>query len=48
VNYSYVIIAVLAIFALGGWVSSADEEFISDEEAWAHSSLNPMSSSYEE
>jgi hypothetical protein len=48
VNYSYVIIAVLAIVALVGWIASADDEFISDEEAWEHSSQNPMSSNYEE
>lgn len=48
-EFSDVIIAVLAIVALCGWVESAeDKPFISDEEAWAHSSQNPMSSSYED
>lgn len=47
-EFSDIIVAALAIVALIGWLHSDDEPFISDDEAWAHSSQNPMSSSYEE
>lgn len=40
--------ATLAVLALVAWFPSDHEPFISDEEAWEYSSLNPMSSSYEE
>jgi hypothetical protein len=47
-EFSDIVIAVLGLFALIGWLQSDDEPFISDEEAWEYSSLNPMSSIYEE
>jgi hypothetical protein len=47
-EFSDIITTALAVTALIGWLQSDHEPFISDEEAWSHSSLNPMSSSYEE
>jgi hypothetical protein len=47
-EFTHIIIVVLAVVALIEWGQSDHEPFISDDEAWEHSSLNPMSSSYEE
>ncbi len=46
-DFSHIIMAVLAIVALVGW-ASGDGEFMSDDEAWEHNSLNKMSSAYDE
>jgi hypothetical protein len=47
-EFSNIVTAALALVALIGWLQSDHEPFIPDEEAWEHSSLNPMSSSYKE
>lgn len=46
-EFSEIVTAALALIALIGWINSDDEPFITDDEAWENSSLNPMSSSYE-
>lgn len=47
-EFSDIVTACLALIALIGWLQSGHEPLVSDEEAWEYSSLNPMSSSYEE
>ncbi len=47
-EFSDIFTTSLALIALIGWLGSDHEPIISDEDAWEYSSLNPMSSSYEE
>jgi hypothetical protein len=47
-EFSDIVTACLTLISLIGWLQSDHEPFISDEHAWEYSSLNPMSSSYEE
>lgn len=47
-EFSDIVTIALALIALIGWLQTDHEPFLSDEEAWEHNSVNPMSSSYDE
>jgi hypothetical protein len=47
-EFSDIVTAAFALIALIGWLQSDHEPLISEDDAWEYSSLNPMSSSYEE